>query len=56
MPVVHTRTGERMRLSSSHKIFGRERETVEEAYAGDVVGIVGKDDCASATRSPTIRA
>ncbi|MBL8766432.1 MAG: peptide chain release factor 3 [Planctomycetes bacterium] len=43
MPVVLTRTGERMRLSSSHKIFGRERETVEEAYAGDVVGIVGKD-------------
>jgi len=41
MNVIHTRTGKKLRLSSSHKLFGRERETVDEAYAGDVVGIVG---------------
>ena len=32
-----------MRLSSSHKLFGNERETVDEAYPGDVIGLVGHD-------------
>ena len=44
MSVIHTRTGKRVRLASSHKLFGRERETVDEAYAGDVVGLVGHSD------------
>ena len=44
MPVTHTRTGDRVRLSSSHKVFGRERETVDTAYPGDVVGIIGRAD------------
>jgi peptide chain release factor 3 len=43
MPVVHTRTGEMVRLSNSHRIFGRDREVVDEAYPGDVVGLVGRD-------------
>ena len=41
MTVVHTRTGKRVRLSSSHKLFGRDRETIDEAFPGDVVGLVG---------------
>ncbi|HYE30543.1 MAG TPA: peptide chain release factor 3, partial [Methylomirabilota bacterium] len=41
MTVIHTRTGKKVRLSSSHKLFGRDRETMDEAYAGDVVGLVG---------------
>jgi len=41
MAVTHTRTGKRVRLSSSHKLFGRDRDTVDEAYAGDVIGLVG---------------
>jgi peptide chain release factor 3 len=44
MLVIHTRTGRKLRLSSSHKLFGRERETVDEAYPGDVVGLVGHAD------------
>jgi peptide chain release factor 3 len=44
MAAVHTRTGKKVRLSSSHKLFGRERETMDEAYAGDVVGLVGHTD------------
>ncbi|MGA1236861.1 MAG: peptide chain release factor 3 [Limisphaerales bacterium] len=44
MTVVHTRTGKKVRLSSSHKLFGRDRITVDEAYAGDVVGLVGHSD------------
>ncbi len=44
MSVVHTRTGRKLRLSSSHKIFGRDRETMDDAYPGDVVGLVGHAD------------
>src|SRR5204863_6019189 len=44
MSVVHTRTGAKLRLSSSHKLFGRDRETMDEAYPGDVVGLVGHSD------------
>ena len=42
--------GENLRLSSSHKLFGKERETVNEAYPGDVIGLLGHDSSASATR------
>jgi len=41
LPVVHARTGKSYRLANAHKIFGREREIVSEAYAGDVLGLVG---------------
>ena len=41
MTVLHPRTGRTVRLSNSSKVFGRERETVDEAFAGDIVGIVG---------------
>ena len=44
MNVVHTRTGKKLRLSSSHKLFGRDRETMDEAFPGDVVGLVGHTD------------
>jgi peptide chain release factor 3 len=41
MTVVHQRSGKTVRLSSSQKLFGRERETLNEAWPGDVVGLVG---------------
>jgi peptide chain release factor 3 len=41
MVVVHQRTGKNVRLSSSHKLFGQERETVDVAWPGDVIGLVG---------------
>lgn len=44
MTVTHQRTGRTMRLSSSHKLFGQERETVDEAWPGDVIGLVGHSD------------
>jgi peptide chain release factor 3 len=40
MTVRHARTGKTMRLSRPMKLFGQERETVEEGYAGDVVGLI----------------
>ena len=44
MSVTHQRTGKKVRLSSAHQLFGQDRETVEEAYAGDVIGLVGHDE------------
>ena len=44
MMVIHQRTGKTVRLSSSHKLFGQERETVDEAWPGDVIGLVGHAD------------
>jgi peptide chain release factor 3 len=43
MMVTHQRSGKNIRLSSSQKLFGQERETVDEAWPGDVVGFVGHD-------------
>jgi peptide chain release factor 3 len=44
MVVQNPRTGKNVRLANSQRLFARERETVDEAYAGDVVGIVGNYD------------
>ena len=41
MTVTHQQSGRAIRLSSSHKLFGQERETVNEAWPGDVIGLVG---------------
>ena len=43
MAVLHVQTGKTVRLSSSHKLFGQDRETVDEAWPGDVIGLVGHD-------------
>jgi peptide chain release factor 3 len=40
MAVDHPRLGKKLRLPRAHRIFARERESTEEAYAGDVVGLV----------------
>ncbi len=38
MMVTHARTGKLLRLARPQKLFARERESLEEAYAGDVIG------------------
>jgi peptide chain release factor 3 len=43
MTVLHPRTQKKVRLSSSHKLFGNERETLDEAFPGDIIGLVGHD-------------
>jgi peptide chain release factor 3 len=40
MTVQHARLGSTVRLASPQRFFGRERETVDTAYPGDVVGLV----------------
>ena len=44
MSVTHMQSGRRLRLSNAQTLFGRDRETVETAYPGDVVGLVGTRD------------
>ena len=44
MSVIHARSEKRVRLTSSHKLFGNERETLDEAFPGDIIGLVGHSD------------
>jgi len=51
-------TGQSIRLSNSAKLFGQKRETVDEAYAGDVLGLVGHSNFRigdTVTTDPNIR-
>ena len=40
----HSRTGKMIRLSNSSKLFAQDRETVDVAYPGDVLGLVGHNE------------
>jgi peptide chain release factor 3 len=51
MVVTHERTGKPFATKYAHSVFGQERETIDEAYPGDVVGLVNATDVRSATRS-----
>ena len=44
MNVIHTRTGAKVRLSNSMRLFAQDRQTVDDAFAGDVAGLVGNHD------------
>lgn len=39
MQVFHSRTGKSFQLSQPKKLFGSQRETLESAYPGDVIGL-----------------
>ena len=40
MEVLHPRMGKLIRLKRAHRVFGQDRETMEEAFPGDIVGLV----------------
>lgn len=42
MPVKHVRTGKMMRLASPQQFMARERTAVEEAWPGDVIGVMDR--------------
>ena len=44
MTVYHARSERQIRLSDSFNLFGRDREVMNEAYPGDIVGFVTKLD------------
>jgi peptide chain release factor 3 len=39
MEVVNARTGEKLRLARSHRLFAQDRETVDESFPGDIIGL-----------------
>ena len=44
MVVTHEATGKPFATKYAHQVFGQERETIEEAYPGDVIGLVNAND------------
>ncbi len=40
MTVIDARTGRPITLRFAHELFGRERVTIDDAVAGDIVGTV----------------
>ncbi len=44
MVVTHGRTGKPFATKYAHSVFGQERDTLEEAYPGDVIGLVNATD------------
>ncbi len=44
MVVTHQRTGKPFSTKYAHQVFGQDRETVEQAFPGDVVGLVNASD------------
>jgi len=44
MVVTHTQTGKPFATKYAHQVFGQERETLEAAYPGDVIGLVNATD------------
>ncbi len=44
MVVTHAQTGKPFNTKYAHQVFGQERETLEVAYSGDVVGLVNAND------------
>jgi peptide chain release factor 3 len=44
MQVTDTKSGRKVRLSNAQKLFGQDRETLDEAYAGDILALVGNYD------------
>lgn len=40
MSVYNSRLGSKIRLSRPHKLFARDRETIETAYPGDILGLI----------------
>ena len=41
MQVIDQRTGKKVRLANAQKLFGKDRETLDVAYAGDILALVG---------------
>ena len=44
MVVTHERTGKPLATKYAHTAFGTDRETLDEAYPGDIVGLVNAND------------
>ena len=41
MQIIDQRSGKKVRLANAQKLFGQDRETLDKAYAGDILALVG---------------
>ncbi len=41
---VNARTGKTLTMNYAHELFGQERQTLDEAYPGDIVGLINPGD------------
>ena len=55
MDVYHVQGGKKIKLSQSTQLMASEREIVDEAYAGDIIGILTPAFFPLATPSPQPR-
>lgn len=44
MQVTDIKSGRKVRLGNAQKLFGQDRETLDQAYAGDILALVGNYD------------
>ncbi len=44
MQVTDAKTGRKIRLGNAQKLFGQDRETLDTAYAGDILALIGNYD------------
>ncbi len=44
MQVIDSRSGKKVRLGNAQKLFGQERTTLDNAYPGDILALVGNYD------------
>ncbi|HZE04909.1 MAG TPA: peptide chain release factor 3, partial [Solirubrobacteraceae bacterium] len=44
MRATNARTGRAVALAYAHELFGQDRSTIEDAYPGDIIGIVNASD------------
>lgn len=40
MEIVHPRSGKKLKLPRAHRLFAQDRETMDEAFPGDIIGLV----------------
>src|SRR5690349_883332 len=43
MALWHSGRGEKTKINNAHSLFGQEREVADEAYPGDILGLISYD-------------
>lgn len=57
MELTHAASGEKLRINNAHTLFGQDREIADEAWPGDILGLVSYDQFGigdTLTTDPTI--
>jgi peptide chain release factor 3 len=44
MALIHSASGKKIKINNAHSLFGQEREVANEAFPGDILGMVSYDE------------